>query len=127
MNRLLFAKQAEDRAPSGCGPQARWLCCSLLTYRAGYASSLAPRQQAWGPAAECELISARTLSAISGSRRVKPIAPRFEIRLGRISTELQSLSNSASAATSGESRPGFVDAGPQAKSPRVHPTLAAGK
>jgi len=25
------------RAPSGCGPQARWLCCSLLTYRSGYA------------------------------------------------------------------------------------------
>ena len=62
MNRFLFAKHAEDRAPSGCGPQARWLCCSLLTYRAGYASSLAPRQRAWGPAAECELISARTLS-----------------------------------------------------------------
>ena len=58
MNRFLFAKHAEDRAP---WPQARWLCCSLLTYRTGYASSLAPRQQAWGPAAECELISARTL------------------------------------------------------------------
>src|SRR5437016_6505333 len=25
------------RAPPGCGPQARWLCCSLLTYRSGYA------------------------------------------------------------------------------------------
>src|SRR4029453_515461 len=62
MNRFLFAKHAEDRAPSGCCPQARWLCCSLLTYRTGYASSLAPRQRAWGPAAECELISARTLS-----------------------------------------------------------------
>ena len=61
MNRFLFAKHAEDYAPSGCGPQARWLCCSLLTYRAGYASSLAPRQRTWGPAAECELISARTL------------------------------------------------------------------
>ena len=23
---------ARRRAPSGCGPQARWLCCSLLTY-----------------------------------------------------------------------------------------------
>ena len=43
MNRFLFAKHAENRAPSGCGPQARWLCCSLLTYRTGYASSLAPR------------------------------------------------------------------------------------
>jgi hypothetical protein len=67
MNRFLLAKHAEDRAPSGCGPQARWLCCSLLTYRAGYASSLAPRQQAWGPAAECELISARTLRTTAGS------------------------------------------------------------
>ncbi len=64
MNRFLFAKHAEDRAPSGCGPQARWLCCSLLTYRTGYASSLAPRQRAWGPAAECELISARTLRGL---------------------------------------------------------------
>src|SRR5437870_11310955 len=27
---------ARRRAPSGCGPQARWLCCSLLTYRPGY-------------------------------------------------------------------------------------------
>src|SRR5437899_3615982 len=50
------------RAPAGCGPQARWLCCSLLTYRPGYSSSLAPRQRAWGPAAECEVISARALS-----------------------------------------------------------------
>jgi hypothetical protein len=66
MNRFLFAKQAEDRAPSGCGPQARWLCCSLLTYRTGYASSLAPRERSWGPAAECELISARTLRLIAG-------------------------------------------------------------
>src|SRR5205814_5780547 len=50
------------RAPSGCGPQARWLCCSLLTYHTGYSSSLAPRQRAWGPAAKCEFISARALS-----------------------------------------------------------------
>ena len=53
---------ARRRAPSGCGPQARWLCCSLLTYRPGYCSSLAPRQRAWGPAAKCEFISARALS-----------------------------------------------------------------
>src|SRR5439155_15071857 len=45
-----------------CGPQARWLCCSLLTYRPGYSSSLAPRQRAWGTAAKCEVISARALS-----------------------------------------------------------------
>jgi hypothetical protein len=35
MNRFLLAAHTQDRAPSGCGPQ--------------------------GPAAECELISARTL------------------------------------------------------------------
>jgi hypothetical protein len=28
---------ARRRAPSGCGPQARWLCCSLLTYGPGIA------------------------------------------------------------------------------------------
>src|SRR5207247_6323353 len=28
---------ARRRAPPGCGPQARWRCCSLLTYRTGYA------------------------------------------------------------------------------------------
>src|SRR5947199_8038090 len=49
------------RAPAGCGPQARRLCCSLLTYRPGYSSSLAPRQRAWGPGAKCEVISARAL------------------------------------------------------------------
>src|SRR5881275_1157336 len=54
---------ARRRAPAGCGPQARWLCCSLLTYRPGYSSSLAPRQRAWGPAAKCEVISARALSS----------------------------------------------------------------
>src|SRR5512136_463564 len=44
---------ARRRAPSGCGPQARWLCCSLLTY-CPVCSSLAPRQRAWGPAAKCK-------------------------------------------------------------------------
>jgi len=52
------------RAPAGCGPQACWLCCSLVTYRPGYRSSLAPRQRAWGPAAKCEVISARALSLL---------------------------------------------------------------
>src|SRR5439155_17005820 len=42
--------------------RGRWLCCSLLTYRPGYSSPLAPRQRAWGPAAKCEFISARALS-----------------------------------------------------------------
>src|SRR3989475_6855192 len=60
---------ARRRAPSGCGPQARWLCCSLLTYRPGYSSSLAPRQRAWGPAAKCEVISARALRTIYGLSR----------------------------------------------------------
>src|SRR5204863_3424030 len=58
------------RAPSGCGPQARWLCCSLLTYRPGYSSSLAPRQRAWGPAAKCEFISARALRVFFASSRL---------------------------------------------------------
>jgi hypothetical protein len=47
---------ARRRAPSGCGPQARWLRCSLLTYNP-VCSSLAPCQRAWGPAAKCNLYS----------------------------------------------------------------------
>ena len=39
---------ARRRAPSGCGPQARWLRCSLLTCNPA-GSSLAPCQWAWGP------------------------------------------------------------------------------
>jgi hypothetical protein len=35
----------QDRAPSGRSPQSCWLRCSLLTYRPGHASSLAPRQR----------------------------------------------------------------------------------
>src|SRR5213080_4342002 len=57
------------RAPSGCGPQALWLCYSLLTYRSGYSSSLAPRQRAWGPAAKCEVILREPLATESQSRR----------------------------------------------------------
>src|SRR5438046_5581113 len=34
---------ARRRAPPGCGPQARWLCCSLLTYRSGAAGMLVAR------------------------------------------------------------------------------------
>jgi hypothetical protein len=37
--------------PSGCGPQARWPCCSLLTSNP-VCSSLAPCQRAWSPAAK---------------------------------------------------------------------------
>src|SRR5881396_3901168 len=40
-------------AHRAAGRSSRWLCCSLLTYRPGYCSSLAPRQRAWGPAAKC--------------------------------------------------------------------------
>ena len=29
------------------GPQARWLCCSLLTYHPAYSLALATRQRAW--------------------------------------------------------------------------------
>src|SRR6266480_4276685 len=53
----------EERQQSRCPPAAAplraaarrpvGLCCSLLTYRPGYCSSLAPRQRAWGPAAKC--------------------------------------------------------------------------
>jgi hypothetical protein len=44
---------ARRRAPLGCGPQARWRCCSLLTCNPA-CSSLAPSQRAWGPAAKCK-------------------------------------------------------------------------
>jgi hypothetical protein len=58
MNRSLFAKHAEDRAPSGCSPQARWLVArSSRTAPGTHRRS----RLAWGPAAECELISARIL------------------------------------------------------------------
>jgi hypothetical protein len=33
MNQFLLAAHAQDRAPFGLRAQARWLCCSLLTYR----------------------------------------------------------------------------------------------
>jgi hypothetical protein len=34
---IAIAQSLRARAPLGCGPLARWLCCSLLTYRPGYA------------------------------------------------------------------------------------------
>ena len=60
---------ARRRAPTGCGSQARWLCCSLLTYQR-VCSSLAPRQRAWEPAAKCTTYfltdpKLRILSAVS--------------------------------------------------------------
>ena len=45
---------ARCRAPPGCGPQARWLCCSLLTYHPGYARR---SRLASGPAAKCKRYS----------------------------------------------------------------------
>ncbi|HYK89994.1 MAG TPA: TetR/AcrR family transcriptional regulator, partial [Acidobacteriota bacterium] len=61
-NKFTFWRE-HRRALSGFGPQARWLCCSLLAYHPGYSSSLAPRQRAWGPAAKCEVILAPALRA----------------------------------------------------------------
>ena len=75
MNRFLVAKHAEDRAPSGCGLQARWLCRSLLTYRTGYASSLAPRQRAWEPAAEMRTyFCANPYRPASAGAAINPLA-----------------------------------------------------
>src|SRR6266487_3653532 len=65
MSDIVEERQQRRYAPFAAAPlrvAARWLCCSLLTYRPGYSSSLAPRQRAWGPAAKCEVISARALS-----------------------------------------------------------------
>jgi hypothetical protein len=45
--------RAEISSHSAAGLRGRWLCCSLLTYRTGYASSLVPRQRAWGSWALC--------------------------------------------------------------------------
>src|SRR5207249_1561444 len=60
------SRASSGRAPLPRSGTARWLCCSLLTYRPGFSSSLVPRQRAWGPAAKCEVISARALSARKG-------------------------------------------------------------
>jgi hypothetical protein len=57
---------ASRRAPAGCGPQARWLRCSLLTYYP-VCSSLTPCQQAWGLQQSAPLISSQAL------RRTKPM------------------------------------------------------
>jgi hypothetical protein len=78
MDRFLFANTLRIAPLSGCGRQARWLCCSLLTYRTEYVSSLAPRQQACVPAAECELIFARTLTQRPAEEQTAPGEPRTE-------------------------------------------------
>src|SRR5881392_1953658 len=55
-------------AHRAAGRSSRWLCCSLLTYGLGIAlrSRLASGNcgtQPWGPAAKCEVISARALKS----------------------------------------------------------------
>ena len=65
---------ARRRAPSGCGPQARRLRCSLLTCNPA-CSSLAPCRRAWGPAAKCTCYSCADpkrlwrLKSSSGAKR----------------------------------------------------------
>src|SRR5216110_1049280 len=49
------------RAPSGRGAQFPLALLLAPHIRPGYCSSLAPCQRAWGPAAKCEVISARAL------------------------------------------------------------------
>ncbi|PYU92748.1 MAG: hypothetical protein DMG08_11890 [Acidobacteria bacterium] len=49
MSDIVEERQQSRYAPFAAGPlraAARRLCCSLLTYRPGYSSSLAPRQRA---------------------------------------------------------------------------------
>jgi len=59
---------ARRRAPAGCGSEARWRFCSLLTCDPAWLglrtqfSSLAPSQRAWEPAAKCQVILAHALS-----------------------------------------------------------------
>ena len=54
MSDMVEERQQSRYAPFAAAPlraaarRARWLCCSLLTYRPGYSPSLAPRQRAWG-------------------------------------------------------------------------------
>src|SRR5881396_1408188 len=61
----------EERQQSRCPPAAAPLRAAARrpagfvarsSHTAGYSSSLAPCQRAWGPAAKCEVISARALS-----------------------------------------------------------------
>ena len=61
---------------AGCGRQARWSCCSLLTCNPA-CSSLAPSQRAWGPAAKCSLY------ALTGPSHAYQVAvPRFHGKKG---------------------------------------------
>src|SRR5947208_8810003 len=56
---------ARRRAPPGCGPQARWLCCSVLTYRSGYARRSRLASGPGGQQQNAHLISLRALSAFA--------------------------------------------------------------
>ena len=76
---------ARRRAPSGCGPQARWLCCSLGEYHCGYA----PRsRRASGPGGQQQSVHLISLRALSTSvRRRRPSATargQFSSRWNRI-------------------------------------------
>ena len=70
---------ARRRAPSGCGPQARWLCCSLLTYHPGYARRSRLASGPGGLQQSVQVIPAQTLTAagkliagIHGAGRITP-------------------------------------------------------
>src|SRR5437773_11878106 len=49
-------------APSGCGPQARWLRCSLLTYHTGYARRSRLASEPGGQQQSANVILWRALS-----------------------------------------------------------------
>src|SRR5438874_4956043 len=52
---------ARRRAPPGCGPQARWLCCSLLTYSLGIARRSRLASGPGGQQQSVHIISLQTL------------------------------------------------------------------
>src|SRR5439155_13357615 len=60
---------ARRRAPPGCGPQARWLRCSLLTYRSGYARRSRLASGPGGQQQNVHLISCRALTVLAHGRR----------------------------------------------------------
>ena len=87
MNRFCQLRTLRIASPAGYGPQTRCLRCSFLTYRTGYASSLAPRQQTLGPGAECELISLVEFlidSSLGQDLEYAPLPQRSLNRLDRI-------------------------------------------
>ena len=68
---------ARRRAPPGCGPQARWLRCSLLAYHSGYARR---SRLAIGPGGRSKvqtLFIDRPLATISFNNLAATAAVRF--------------------------------------------------